>query len=224
MNLEINKIYHEEANQFMAQLPPNSVDLIVTSPPYFGLRHYGGETLGRERDPRKYVRKFMTFSSNLRRILKPTGSMYLNLGDVYFGTKGYSRSTGRAARKTDHHYQNHEIAKPDGKYLQYKQLLLLPARIAIALQDAGWVVRNDLIWHKPNAFPNHAPDRRLPMYEHIFHITKAARGYYFNYALAKELGNNKDMLCQKIETHGAHQAAYPLELIEPLIATTSQKK
>ena len=223
MDLKKNKIYNEDANIFMDKMAENSIDLIITSPPYFGLRHYGGETIGREEDPREYVNNFNEFAERMRRVLKTTGTLYLNIGDVYFGTKGFSRNAGKASRKTDHHYNEHKITKEDGKYLQHKQLLLLPSRIAIAMQDSGWVLRNDIIWHKPNAMPTNIIDRRLAMYEHIFMFTKSKKGYYYDIDMSKKLKCHKDVVEQKIGGYDYHQASYPLPLIEPLVQVSARK-
>ena len=76
----------------------------------------------------------------------------MNIGDLYFGTKGFSRNKGRYSRKTDKHYLEYKIAKPDGKYLQYKQLLMLPERITIEMQNAGWILRNKIILENPIPF------------------------------------------------------------------------
>lgn len=202
-------------------LPAHSIDLIITSPPYFGCRQYGNETLGRESNPMDYIDSFLAFSPLIKKVLSKTGSFYLNIGDIYFGTKGFSRNSGKYKRSTDIHYKNHKICKQDGKVLQYKQLLLLPSRVAIKMQEQGWILRNDIIWHKPNAIPSFALDRRLPRYEHIFHFVKSPK-YYFNYEKAKELDCHKDIMKQMIKPFKDHKASFPLELIEKLILTTSK--
>ncbi|TRZ80402.1 hypothetical protein D4R86_04320 [bacterium] len=144
----LNKIHCGDSLGLLKRLPDESVDLIITSPPYFGCRVYGNETLGREEHPLDYVNDIFEFAVQFKRVLKSTGSLYLNIGDVYFGTKGFSRNTGKYKRKTDHHYKEHKIVKNDGKYIQDKQLLLLPHRVAIKMQDDGWVLRNDIVWEK----------------------------------------------------------------------------
>jgi len=144
----LNKIHLGDSFELLKELPDESIDLIITSPPYFGCRVYGNETLGREENPLEYVKAIFDFTVQFKRVLKPSGSLYLNVGDVYFGTKGFSRNQGKYKRKTDHHYKDHKIVKPDGKYIQDKQLLLLPHRIAIKMQDYGWGLRNDIVWEK----------------------------------------------------------------------------
>ncbi len=141
----INQIILGDSLHLLKKTDTNSIDLIITSPPYFGCRQYGNETIGRELNPLDYVKNFLNFSKLLKNVLAPHGSFYLNIGDIYFGTKGFSRNKGRFARKTDYHYKDHKICKPNGKILQYKQLLMIPARIAIEMQDQGWILRNNII-------------------------------------------------------------------------------
>lgn len=144
----INKIVCIDALEGINSLPDNSINLVITSPPYFNCRVYGNETIGREENPIDYINNIFLYLNSLKRVLHKEGSLYLIIGDVYFGTKGFSRNKGRYARKTDKHYMEYKITKPDGKYLQYKQLLMLPERIAIEMQNAGWILRNKIIWEK----------------------------------------------------------------------------
>jgi len=217
-----NKIINIDALEGIKLLPNNSINLIVTSPPYFGCRVYGNETIGREENPLEYVDNLLKYFNELKRILHKEGSFYLNVGDVYFGTKGFIRNKGSYARKTDKHYKEHKIVKQDGKYLQYKQLLMLPERIAMGMQENGWILRNKIIWEKPNPVPSFSADRRLPVYEHIFHFVKS-RKYYFDYEKAKFLNHHRDIIRNGIEPFKEHQASFPLSLIKPLIATTSKE-
>lgn len=217
-----DRIMLGDAMQLLSELEANSIDLIITSPPYFGCRQYGNETVGREINPIDYVLKFLEFTPLIMRALSKEGSFYLNIGDVYFGTKGFSRNSGKYKRATDNHYKDHKICKPDGNVLQYKQLLMLPARVAIGMQDQKWILRNDIIWHKPNAIPSFSKDRRLPRYEHIFHFVKSQK-YYFDYEKAKELNHNKDIIEQIVKPFKKHQASFPVEMIEDLILTTSKE-
>ena len=218
----INKIIQGDSLGVLKEMPSDSVNLIITSPPYFGCRVYGNETLGREEHPLTYISDLLQFTKELKRVLHPNGSFYLNIGDVYFGSKGFSRNKGKWQRKTDSHYKEHKIIKPDGKYIQHKQLLLLPSRVAAKMQEeSGWLLRNQIIWEKPNPIPSWSPDRRLPVYEYIYHFVKSPK-YYFDYKLAKELGCHRDIIKCGIEPFGNHQATFPISLIEPLILTTSK--
>ena len=217
----LNKIILGDALTQLDALPDDCIDLAITSPPYFGCRIYGNETLGREEHPLDYVKSLLEFTDRIKRVLSPTGSFYLNIGDIYFGNKGFIRNKGTRARKTDTHYREHKVAKQDGKYLQYKQLLMLPERVAIGMQEQGWILRNKVIWEKPNPIPTYSPDRRYPVYEYIFHFVRS-RKYYFNLDLAKTKGHHRDVIRSGIEPFGKHQASYPLSLITPFIETTSK--
>jgi site-specific DNA-methyltransferase (cytosine-N4-specific) len=221
-----SKIINKDCLKGLEEIESNSVNLIVTSPPYFGCRQYDPNSnekeLGRESNPKDYIQNIFNVSKQLKRVLKEDGSFYFNIGDVYFGTKGFSRNKGKYERKTDHHYKEHKIAKEDGKYLQHKQLLMLPSRIAIEMQDDGWILRNSLIWEKANPIPSFSKDRRLPVYENIFHFVKSKK-YYFDYDKAKELNHHRDVIKCNIEPYKNHQATFPEKLIEPLILTTSRE-
>ncbi len=217
-----NKIIHGDTLEIIQNIADDSINLILTSPPYFGARVYGNETLGREENPRDYIENLLKFTLEFKRVLHREGSFYLNIGDMYFGTKGFVRNKGKYARKTDKHYKEHKIIKPDGKYLQNKQLLMLPERVAIGMQEQGWILRNKIIWEKPNPVPSYSPDRRYPVYEHFFHFVKS-RKYYFDLNKAKELNHHRDVIRNGIEPFKKHQATFPLSLIKPFILITSKK-
>ena len=222
MNDYINQIILGDTLQLLDDVPDSAVNLILTSPPYFGARVYGNETLGREEDPREYIKNLLKFTLKLKKVLHKEGSFYLNIGDIYFGSKGFSRNKGRYARKTDKHYKEHKIIRPNGNYLQYKQLLMLPERLAIGMQEQGWVLRNKIIWEKPNPVPSYSPDRRYPVYEHFFHFVKSKK-YYFDLLKAKQLNHHRDVIKNGIEPFKKHQATFPLSLIKPFILTTTKK-
>lgn len=97
----LNKITCGDSLNLMKELPDNYINLVITSPPYFNCRSYGNETIGREENPLDYVKNLLEYSFEIKRILHKQGSFYLNIGDVYFGTKGFIRNKGRYARKTD---------------------------------------------------------------------------------------------------------------------------
>ena len=217
--LDINKVYCEDCHQTMDKMGADFVDLVITSPPYFGCRQYGAETIGREEHPLDYCKGIFDVCEKVKHVLKPTGSFYLNIGDVYFGTKGFHRSKGDQSRDFHKHYKNHKIVKSDGKYLQNKQLLLLPPRIAAMMQDSGWILRNTNIWVKSNPMPVFADDRRMPCWEYIFHFVKSDE-YFFDVDQAKARDSYKDVFRTTVQPFGDHQATFPDDLIIPLIATS----
>ncbi len=99
---------------------------------------------------------------------------------------------------------------------------MIPERIAIGMQEQGWILRNKIIWEKPNPVPSYSPDRRYPVYEHFFHFVKS-RKYYFDLKKAQKINHHRDVIRNGIEPFGSHQATYPLSLIKPFIYTTSKE-
>jgi site-specific DNA-methyltransferase (adenine-specific) len=150
-----NTILTGDARRTLAGLLPESVDCCITSPPYVaGLRDYGRtDQLGQEPTVSAYVTNLRAVLREVRRALKPTGSLWLNLGDA--------------------HSRHPRQGTPA------KGLLLAPQRIALALSEDGWIVRNVAIWHKPNPLPQSARDRLSPTYETIIFATKEPR-YFFD--------------------------------------------
>lgn len=222
--MQLDTIYQGDALLFMKEMERLSIapDLVVTSPPYWMARDYGS-TLGREPDPRDYIAHLLEYMAGIKRILKPTGSLYLVLGDTFFGPKGVYRLFGCR----NGHYKNAACCKPDGRYLQHGQQLMLPARVAIAMQDEGWLLRNPIIWRKTNPIPNSYSNRRIPCHEYIFHFVKSKR-YYFDYAAAEALDFTHDYVefstnQNQNESAYFHPATFPNELARQLILTTSRE-
>lgn len=146
-------------------LKNDSVDCVVTSPPYWGLRDYGVDgQLGLEPTPYEYVENMIAVFREVQRVLKPSGSLWLNLGDSYASAQP-------------------NRGPIDG--LKPKDLVGVPWRVAFALQADGWWLRNDEIWCKPNPMPESTRDRATRAHEYIFHLTKAKR-YYYDYEAARE--------------------------------------
>jgi site-specific DNA-methyltransferase (cytosine-N4-specific) len=217
-----DRIISGDALTLSSRLASDSINLITTSPPFYGCRNYGGgrNELGREWHPLAYVENLILHTIEWRRILAPDGNLYLNLGDVYFGSKGFSRNKGKHARKTDHHYESHNKVRSEGCSVQDKQLLQLPSKVSIRMAELGWILRNEIIWTKPNPVPAHANDRRLPVHEKIFHFVKGRN--YFDLATAKRLGSHRDHTMHGIEAYKKHQATFPETLIVPLVLTSSR--
>jgi len=220
----LDKIHKGDGMKLYRKIPSDSINLIVTSPPYYQCRNYGGgrNELGREWHPIAYIENLVMHAVEWNRILAEDGNLYLNLGDCYFGTKGFSRNTGKHKRKTDHHYLGHDKVRSEGNSFQDKQLMLLPSRVAIEMQKLGWILRNEIIWTKPNALPAHANDRRLPAHEKIFHFVKSGTNY-FDQQTAKRLGSHRDHTMHGIEAYKKHQATFPETLVVPFVLTSSRE-
>ena len=174
--------------QQLATLPAASVQCCVTSPPYWGLRDYGtAGQLGLEATPDEYVANMVAVFSEVRRVLRDDGTLWLNLGDSYVAPNGRSSggTYGRGPNSQLAHMQDAQeigVIKTWGD-LPAKNLVGIPWRVAFALQADGWWLRQDIIWHKPNPMPESVTDRCTKAHEYIFLLTKAARYYYDNEAV-----------------------------------------
>lgn len=168
-------LWHGDAATILARLEPGSVDCIVTSPPYFGLRDYGVDVqLGAESSPAEYVEGMRALFADARRVLADDGTLWLNLGDSYSdGNRSTFDTNGGKTRARGHA----ESRPPSG--LPGKNLLGIPWRVAFALQDDGWTLRNSIIWHKPNAMPESVTDRLSTRHENVFMFSKDRR-YWFD--------------------------------------------
>jgi DNA modification methylase len=172
----------------MRTLPDQSVHTCVTSPPYFGLRDYGVDgQIGLESSPREFIDSLVAVFREVRRVLRDDGTLWVNLGDSY--ASGGRGGGGRyMAERGDGAWQGKGDATgwrsaPTG--WKHKDLLGLPWRLAIALQDDGWYLRQDIIWHKPNPMPESIKDRCTKAHEYLFLLSKSPR-YYFDQGAIRE--------------------------------------
>lgn len=171
-------LHHGDALRIAKSLPDRSVDCIVTSPPYFGLRDYGVKgQYGLEATPKAYVSKLVRLFRELRRALVNDGTMWINLGDTYSSQPGWGRgSTSQLAGR------KHAAAQDTVKHqrnLASKNLLGIPWQVALALQADGWILSNDIIWAKSNSMPESVKDRLSNRHEHLFLLTKQQK-YWFD--------------------------------------------
>ena len=203
------------------------VDCIMTSPPYFGQRDYGADgQIGLESNPGAYIEELLVVFGLCRMLLRDTGSLWINIGDTYWSGKGAHRDeeNKQGARRFGVRPQD----KPgDGLWTRPKQLLLIPHRLAIALQQSGWLVRNDNVWIKPNPTPDQARDRSSVSHEYVFHLT-ANRYYYYNRA-AVGRRTPAGKLMPPLDTwqlppsqgRGNHRATFSQQLVRiPVLAST----
>jgi DNA modification methylase len=170
--LEINKIYNMDCLEGMKLIPDNSIDCCVTSPPYWNLRDYGTEEqLGLESNFNDYINRLCDIFDEVKRVLKPDGTCFVNLADTYSGSGKGVGSKSKESWKFD--------TKPkEEKVLPNKCLCCIPDRFKIEMVNRGWICRNEIIWHKPNAMPDSAKDRFTVDYEKVFFFTKEPK-YYF---------------------------------------------
>ncbi len=172
-----------DVREKLSEIKENSVQTIVTSPPYWGLRDYDASgQIGQEETPEDFVKELIITFKGLKRVLRKDGTFWLNLGDTYFGPKGghWSSDNSITNNDTGASYRMHRKAPPPHRYLKTKDLVGIPWRVAFALQQDGWYLRNDIIWHKPNPMPEAVKSRCAKSHEHIFLLTKSP-DYYFDY-------------------------------------------
>lgn len=161
----------------LRQIPSDSIHCVVTSPPYWGQRDYCVDgQLGLEATPDQYVANMVTVFREVRRVLRPDGNCFLNIGDSYVMTTRGKGGDGKQSTNKGSHLENRSAIIPDG--LKPKDKALIPFRLALALQSDGWWVRQTNIWHKPNAMPESVKDRTTTAHEYVFHLTKSARYWY----------------------------------------------
>ena len=240
-----------DAYDLLQQMPPHSVDCVVTSPPYWGHRAYDGQehnwdthrlwsaqghplgemppytwyrnqggAFGLEPYPEWYVHHLTEIFSLVRRALKPAGSLWVNIGDTYFARWSSIRPNGRQGLGDPFRIRRRT---PMGGYRQEKQLLLIPARFAIAMQDQRWILRNDLIWYKPNVPPRPERDRLRLAHEHLFHFvhrpTQGRARYYYDLREVEPDAN--DVVTVNVTAgQDGHSATFPEALIRPRILSS----
>jgi DNA modification methylase len=187
------RILQGDCREVLATLPAASVQCCVTSPPYFGLRDYGhAGQIGLEQTPAEYVEQMVLVFREVRRVLRDDGTLWLNLGDSY-ATQG-----GRGEARMEELGRPSEGAKTEGRWrgatsgtkmpagMKPKDLMGIPWRVAFALQEAGWYLRQDIIWHKPNPMPESVRDRCTKAHEYVFLLSKSERYFYDADAVAEE--------------------------------------
>lgn len=246
-----------DAFDLLPKLRASSVDCVVTSPPYWGLRSYGhehddslierwesahpgltrqqlrshvpgyewyrenGGVLGLEPYPDWFISHLVEIFERLRPSLAKTGSLWVNLGDTYFARWSSIRSDGRQGLGDSPRTRR---VTPSGGYLKDKQLLLVPSRFAIAMQDAGWILRNDLIWSKRDVPPRPNTDDRLKLsHEHFFHFVKPrtdSRARYY-YDLSQTEDGARDVIeVPSTKGRDGHSATFPAEIVRPRIESS----
>ena len=163
-----------DARRALSVLPSESVQTVVTSPPYWSLRDYQVEDqIGRDDTLTSYIKSIVDAFEELRRVLRDDGTVWLNVGDVFTSGNRRYRAPDRKNRARAMH-----VRPPTPAGLKAKDLIGIPWRIAFALQDAGWWLRSEVIWHKPNAHPESVLDRPTKAHETVFLLSKRQNYYY----------------------------------------------
>lgn len=192
-------IFIGSALYWLNRLPEQSVDCSVLSPPYYGLRSYLDDDstlkkyeIGLEATPEAYIENMVNVFRGIRRVLKDDGTVWLNLGDSYWhnrsknGDTSHLNTPAQNIKVSESHARaggkSHEVFKP-------KDLMMIPHRVAIALQMDGWWVRSDIVWHKPNPMPFSGKDRCTTAKEYVFLLTKS-KTYFYDADAIKEPAHN----------------------------------
>jgi DNA modification methylase len=232
-----------DAVAWASRLPPASVHAVVTSPPYYGLRDYGvAGQIGAEPTLGEYVDRLVVLFAHLRRALHPSGTLWLNLGDSYVNGGGSGRQ-GSTGQRADRAFTA-EGCPPRGGDLPAKNLLGVPWRVAFALQEDGWFLRQWMPWVKKNAMPESAADRPSTACETVFLLSREPDYHFDMEAVRRETRNFRSgdlwfdsvgmllaedggVLGLDVPTApfpGAHFAVFPPRLVEPMVrAGTSER-
>lgn len=171
-----------DCRERLAELPDESVNCCITSPPYFGLRDYGVQNqMGLEATPAEFVDGLVGVFREVRRVLRDDGTLWLNIGDSYAGSgRGFGDTTsankGQTASRAVHTVGGQRTKAPDG--FKPKDLIGIPWMLAFALRADGWYLRQDIIWSKPNPMPESVRDRCTKSHEYVFLLSKSARYHY----------------------------------------------
>jgi len=178
----------------LKELPDESVNCVVTSPPYWGLRDYGNEgQIGLEETPQEYISSMTEVFREVRRVLRSDGTLWLNIGDSYkpagkgstkagFNERYFGKKFDSDKQSAEENHLDRSAFKADVKD---KELVGIPWRLAFALSDDGWYLRQDIIWAKPNVMPESVRDRCTKSHEYLFLMTKSPK-YYYDHISIKE--------------------------------------
>ncbi|WP_455113260.1 DNA-methyltransferase [Rothia mucilaginosa] len=217
-------LYLGDAVSVLKTLPGSSVQVAITSPPYWGLRDYGVDgQIGAESTVDEYIKKLVEVFRELRRVLADDGVFWLNVGDSY--TSG-GRKWRQADKKLAARGMSYRPDTPEG--MKPKDLIGVPWMLAFALRNDGWYLRTDIVWNKPNSLPESVRDRPTRSHEFLFMLTKSERYYYDVSATLEPTENGKKMRRKRsvwnVNTEafpGAHFATFPTKLVEPCILASS---
>ena len=181
-------ILYGDCRETLKNLTNSSVQMCVTSPPYYGLRDYGGEKnqIGQEQTPEDFIDEIVKVFSIVRDKLKDDGTLWLNIGDSYYNYrpskgKSYPKQTVSKTKQDLPDYSSKRNNKLSN--LKEKDLIGIPWMLAFALRADGWYLRQDIIWHKPNPMPESVKDRCTKSHEYIFLLSKSKKYYYDNEAI-----------------------------------------
>ena len=172
-----------DCKETLSAFLPKTARMCVTSPPYYGLRDYGGEDkqIGQENTPEEYIQNLVEVFREVRDVLTDDGTLWVNIGDSYYNYrpgKAYVKQTVSKTNQDLPEYSPKRSNRLDG--LKEKDLIGIPWMLAFALRADGWYLRQDIIWHKPNPMPESVKDRCTKSHEYMFLLSKNRKYYYDN--------------------------------------------
>lgn len=217
INKIINSILEGDATDVLSQLPDESINCCVTSPPYFGLRDYKHpKQIGLEKTPEQYIDKLVQVFRQVKRVLKKDGTLWVNIGDSYARTGGTQKDRKRHWDDRDKNPVTGHDRNAKDLGLKSKDLIGIPWMLAFALRADGWYLRQDIIWSKPNPMPESVTDRCTKSHEYIFLLSKSEKYYYDQDSIKEKCsqGNIDDFLRRKTlnnkgKGEGTYQEARP---------------
>ena len=185
----MSKIICADAAAGLKTLPSESVRMCVTSPPYYGLRDYGTDgQIGIEQTPQEYIERLVEVFAEVYRVLKPDGTLWLNISDSYAGSgKGIGLTEEENEKGRPIYGKENQVFQMPKRWgsIKPKDMIGIPWMLAFALRDFGYYLRSDIIWHKRNCLPESVKDRPTKSYEHIFLLSKSPK-YYYDYKAIQE--------------------------------------
>ena len=223
-----------DALDVLKTLPENHFHTCISSPPYFGLRSYGVEgQIGLEETPEEYIEKIVRVFREVRRVLRKDGSLWLNIGDSYWGSaKGFGHDWANSPKQRSNKgslFSREHKPVTMGKHPFYKpkDLMCIPFLVAVELMKDGWYLRQDIVWNKLNTLPESVRDRCSRSHEYIFLLTKS-RDYYFDCDAILEDGREgkrrlRSVWSVNIKPIKGHHATFPPKLIEPCVKAGTGK-
>ena len=227
------KILHGNCMAKIKELDDNSIDCVVSSPPYFGLRDYGVEgQFGLEHTYQEYLANTVKLFAEMRPKLKDTATIWWNVGDSYNQKQSAGDRVSKYSKKQKTNQGNLGMAIESQPGLKIKDLLMIPNRVAIALQEDGWYIRSEIVWHKPNPMPESIKDRPTSAHEKIWLITKSKNYYYDADAIKEPLAPNtylryhqqKHLIDKQEGSYVAHAGAKNNGPMKPVVSGNERNK
>ncbi len=225
----LDRVHIGDALTFLQTMPDKSVNSIITSPPYFAQRDYGvDDQIGLEIDFRDYINTLVAVFHEAKRVLCNNGTFWLNIGDSYVGATSQHREGGSQGKNSRYSRKHMNGIPTSGRGernrtfyengLPMKSLVGMPWRVALALQEDAWILRCDIIWHRPSKGES-VKDRPTHAHEYVFMFSKQQKYYYNRQHMLTETGANIHSVWNIGGTPftGAHFAVFPPELVEPIL-------